>query len=295
MLPIPDPSTRVAALRAGQVDLIESVPPDALDSLKAAGFPVEMSIYPHCWNWSFSCLPGSPFRDVKVRQAANLAVDRAGMVQLLNGTAVEAKGYMIPGSPWAGQPQFKLRYDPDAARKLLADAGYGSRRLSAKVVISNSGGGQMQPLQMNEFLKSNLAEIGIDIDFQVVDFITLFTDYRLGAAAPALSGITALNLAFPTQDPTTVAHTFASDLVPPRGTNWGAYTNPAVDAALQEAQAATDEAALDHAMAKADGLLVDDAALLFVVHDTNPRATSPHVKGLVSPRNWFLDLTSITI
>jgi len=294
-LPVPDPSTKVAALRAGQVDLIESVPPDALDSLKAAGFPVQMNVYPHIWNWGFSCLPSSPFQDLRVRQAANLAVDRAGMVALLNGTALAATSYMIPGSPWSGQPRENLSYNPEAARQKLAEAGLGGKRIAAKILISNSGGGQMQPLQMNEFLKSNLAEVGIDVEFQVVDFITLFTHYRLGAAAPALAGISALNLASPTQDPTTILRSFESSLVAPRGNNWGGYANAAVDAALHEAQNAADDSELDKAMAKLDGLLVDDAAGLFVVHDMNPRAMAPNVKGLVSPKNWFLDLTHVSV
>jgi len=148
---------------------------------------------------------------------------------------------------------------------------------------------------MNEFLKSNLAEVGIDVEFQVVDFITLFTHYRLGAAAPALAGISALNLASPTQDPTTILRSFESSLVAPRGNNWGGYANAAVDAALHEAQNAADDSELDKAMAKLDGLLVDDAAGLFVVHDMNPRAMAPNVKGLVSPKNWFLDLTHVSV
>jgi peptide/nickel transport system substrate-binding protein len=292
---IPDPNTRVAALRTGQVDLIESVSPDTVDSLKAAGFPVQMNVYPHVWNWSFSMRPDSPFRDVRVRKAANLGIDRAGLVQLLNGTALAAQGYMLPGSPWAGTPTFKLTHDPAAARQLMAQAGYAGRSVPVKILISNSGGGQMQPLPMNEYIKGNLAEIGLDVEFQVVDFITLFTDYRIGAAAPALAGIDGLNLAFPMQDPTTMVRGFLSDLTAPRGTNWGGYANGAVDAALRAAQAAPNQAALDRAIAEADGLLVDDAAGLLVVHDMNPRGTSPHLRGLVSPRNWFLDFTRLSL
>jgi ABC-type transport system substrate-binding protein len=294
-LVMPDANTKVAALRAGEVDLVESPPPDALDSLRAAGFTVQEKIYPHIWNWSFSHRADSPFRDVRVRRAANLAIDRPGMVALLNDTAVAAKSYMIPGSPWAGTPSFALDHDPAAARKLLAEAGYANQRVAARILISNSGGGQMQPVPMNDFIKSNLADVGIDVDYQVVDFITLFTDYRLGAAAPVNAGIYGLNLASPTQDPTTMLRGYQSDLVAPRGTNWGGYNNPAVDEILKQAQAAPDEAALDRAMAALDTALTNDAASLIVVHDKNVRAASPRVKGLVSPQNWFFDFTSLSI
>ncbi len=88
---------------------------------------------------------------------------------------------------------------------------------------------------------------------------------------------------------------YQSDLVAPRGTNWGGYNNPAVDEILKQAQAAPDEAALDRAMAALDTALTNDAASLIVVHDKNVRAASPRVKGLVSPQNWFFDFTSLSI
>jgi peptide/nickel transport system substrate-binding protein len=292
---VPDANTKVAALRSGQLDLIESVTPDALDSLTAAGFTVQKNVYPHIWNWSFSLLPDSPFRDVRVRKAANLAIDRDGLVELLNGTALAAKSYMIPSSPWAGHPEFQLKHDPAAAKALLADAGLAGKPIKAKILISNSGGGQMQPLAMNEFIKSKLDAIGIDVEFQVVDFITLFTDYRIGAASPAMAGIQGLNLAFPMQDPTSVVRGFDSALTAPKGTNWGAYANPAVDAALHAAQAATDDAGVDKAMTTANEALTNDAAGLIVVHDMNVRAASKRVHGLVSPQNWFLDFTPISL
>ena len=88
LLPIPEANSRLAALRSGQVDWIEVPPPDAIPSLRAANFNVVTNCYPHVWPWQFQ-MGGtvSPFRDIRVRQALNYCVDRAGLVQLLNGTA----------------------------------------------------------------------------------------------------------------------------------------------------------------------------------------------------------------
>lgn len=296
LMPIPDANARVAALRSGQVDFIESVPPDTIPSLKAAGQSVTMNIYPHTWIWYLNCQAGSPFHDVRVRQAANLAIDRAGLVALLNGTAVAAEGAVPRSSPWFGTPKSPLRYDVEAARKLMAEAGFGpAKPAKAKILIANGGGGQMQPLPMNEFVQTNLAAVGIEIEFQVVDFLTLFTQYRAGAKAPSAQGLAGLNLSLPTQDPTSgFVRCFASDLGAPRGTNWGGYANPAVDAALKEAQLSTDQASLDRAMAKVHALLVDDCAALFVVHDLNPRAMSAKLRGFVQPQNWFADFTTVS-
>jgi peptide/nickel transport system substrate-binding protein len=295
--PISDGAARVAALRSGVVDFIESVPPDTIASLRAARFQVVSNAYPHVWVWYFSVLPDSPFRDLRVRQAANLAVDRASIAQLLNGTALPAQGFVQPDSPWFGAPSFRIRFDLAEARRLMAAAGYGpGNPAKAKVMISASGGGQMQPLPMNEVIKANLAEAFIEIDYQVVDFFTLFTNYRNGAKAPPLAGVHALNLALPTQDPTSgFVRTFMSEMGAPRGTNWGHFENAETDAALRAARGAFDKPALDAVMARAHSLLVDQAPALIVVHDTNPRAMAANVRGFVQPRNWFADFTPVEV
>ncbi|MFL9823993.1 ABC transporter substrate-binding protein [Rhodoplanes sp. SY1] len=296
LVPIPDGTARVSALRAGQVDFIESVPPDTIPSLKGAGFAVTQNVYPHTWIWYLSVLPGSAFADKRVRKAANLAIDRAGIVEMLNGTAIAAEGLVPRSSPWFGKPGFVLKHDPAAAKRLLAEAGYGpGKPAQAKILIANSGGGQMQPLPMNEAIQQSLAEVGIGIEYQVVDFITLFTAYRNGAKPPADNPV-GLNLSLPTQDPTSgFVRCFDSALVSPRGTNWGHYANPAVDAAFKKAQLARDVAARDQAMAEAHALLVDDAVALMVVHDRNPRAMSAKLKGFVQPQNWFADFSPVAM
>ena len=81
--------------------------------------------YPHNWTWHLSRVEGSPFNDIRVRKAVNLAVDRAGMKELLGGLMEEGTGFVPAANPWRGNPSFKPTYDPDAAKKLLAEAGYG--------------------------------------------------------------------------------------------------------------------------------------------------------------------------
>jgi ABC-type transport system substrate-binding protein len=171
LLPVPDPSARVAALRSGQVDWIEAPPPDAIDSLRGVGFEITSNVYPHVWPWHFSVLDDSPWADIRVRKAANLAIDRAGMKELLGGMMVEAQGMVPPTSDWFGTPEFKVTYDPEAALALMAEAGYSrDNPLTVKAIISPSGSGQMQPMLMNELIQQNLAAIGINVEFDVRDW-----------------------------------------------------------------------------------------------------------------------------
>ena len=150
LLPVPDASARVAALRSGQVDWIEAPPGESIADLKGAGFAITSNVYPHVWPWHFSRLEGSPWNDIRVRKAANLAIDREGMKQLLGGMMVSAKGMVPPTSPWFGKPAFDIKFDLPAARALMAQTGYSKANpLKVKAIISTAGSGQMQPQLMN--------------------------------------------------------------------------------------------------------------------------------------------------
>jgi ABC-type transport system substrate-binding protein len=297
LLPMPEANTRTAALLSGQVDFIEAPPPDTIPKLKAAGMTITANAYPHIWPYHFSRLPGSPWNDIRVRKAANLAVDRDGIAQLLGGYAVPASGHLLKDSPWYGKPSFQLTYDVEAAKKLMAEAGYGPKnRIKTKVLISASGSGQMQPLPMNEFIQENLKEIGIDVEFEVVDFTTLTNRWRAGAKSDQNAGITALNYTYATVDPFNALVRFIkSDLHAPNGVNWGFYEDPEMDALVAKAQNTFETAAQNAVLGQIHAKMVDDALFLWVVHDVAPRAMTPKVKGFVQPHNWFLDLTTVSV
>src|SRR6266850_5334089 len=166
LIPMPDALTRTNALLAGQVDLIETPAPDAVPRLKQAGMKIVTNVTPHVWNYHLSVLPGSPWTDVRLRKAANLAIDREGVVALLNGLAKPAIGQVDPSSPWFGNPSFKLKYDLAEAKRLVRQAGYSPEKpLKTTFVIAQGGTGQMLSLPMNEYLQQSFKEIGIDIDF----------------------------------------------------------------------------------------------------------------------------------
>jgi ABC-type transport system substrate-binding protein len=135
--PMPEATTRVAALRSGQVDWIEMPPPDAIPALRKAGFQISLWPYPHTYPYVLNCAPGTVFSDVRVRQALNFAIDRDGLCQMLNGTAKPAYGFYPPESPLFGKPNLRYGYDPQHAKELLAQAGYGpDKHARAKIMIS---------------------------------------------------------------------------------------------------------------------------------------------------------------
>jgi len=293
ILPVPEPNTRVAALRSGQADLIETLPPDSIEALKAAGFKITANVYPHTWIWRLNFNEGSAFADLRVRKAANLAINRKSILELVDNTAAAARGFAPPDAPWFGSPGFDVKYDPAGAKKLLAEAGYGpGRQVNVKVIISPSGGGQMVPLAMNEQIQADLKEVGINVSYDVRDFTAMINMLRAGAKTAAVD---AINVAMTMQDPSSGIASYLSPLAPPAGSNWGFYNNPAFDAAMREAQAEFDPAKQEQRMKKVNEVLTDDAAALLVVHDFGPRAMSGKVKGFIQARNWYQDYTSIVV
>jgi len=295
LIPLPEANARIAALRSGQVDWIEAPAPDAVTSLTKAGFIIVTNSYPHNWTWHFSRIPGSLWNDIRVRKAANLAVDRDGMKELMSGLMIPAKGVVPPDHQWFGHPRFNVTYDPAQAKKLLTEAGYGPNKpISTKVLISASGSGQMQPLPMNEFLQQSLAEVGIKVEFEVVEWNTLINIWRAGAKHDNVHGATAINFSYSVQDPFLglIRHV-ECDLAAPAGTNWGYYCDPEMDKLLGEIRNAFDPAEQTKLLQKVHEKYVDDALFLMVAHDVNPRAISPKVKGFVQARSWFQDFSPI--
>src|SRR5215471_18602219 len=102
--PIKNDATRVAALVSGEIDMMEPVPLQDIDKLKSK----------------------NPFKDKRVRQAFYQAIDEAAIAKTIMRGAATPSGLMIaPGIRGFAQDLYpRLPYDPAAAKKLLAEAGY---------------------------------------------------------------------------------------------------------------------------------------------------------------------------
>ena len=296
LIPMPDANSRVAALLSGQVDFVEAPPPDAIPRLKQQKMQIITNVYPHIWPYILSFAEGSPFKDLRVRKAANLAIDRDGLVKLLGGLAAPAKGMINPGHPWYGKPTFDIKYDPEAAKKLMAEAGYSEKKpLKVKMIISPSGSGQMQPLPMNEFIKENLADIGIDAEFEVMDWEALRTRRRLGADAAENKGRDGINNSWAYWDPDIGLIGPATQFMKATGFNWGNYSNPEAEKIGRAAKEEFDPAKQDKLLGQLHEVIVNDAMWIWAVHDLNPRALAPNVKGFVQAQSWFQDLTPVVV
>jgi peptide/nickel transport system substrate-binding protein len=290
LVPMPEASTRTAALLTGQVDWIEAPSPDAIDRLKSAGMKIVTRVYPHNWSYQLNFVKGA-FTDKRVRQAANYALNREDMKDLLNGLMLEQYATVTPSTAYYGNPVL-YKYDPAKAKALLKEANC----LPCKVTfaISTSGSGQMQPLPMNELVKSQLDAAGFDVTLNSMDWNALLQVGRGGVdASPDIS---AINISRAAQDPfnALIRHVWTGAWAP-KGANWGHHGNPAMDKLIEDILAEFDTAKRLALLTKLHETMSEEAALIFVAHDLNPRAMSPKVKGFVQAQSWFQDLTPVTV
>ena len=297
MIPMPEANARTAALLSGQVDWIEAPSPDAMAQIQSRGNKIYFNQQPHVWPWQLSFAEGSPWLDKRVRHAANLCVDRTGLLKLLGGMMSVPKGTVPPGHPWWGNPKFDITYDPDAAKKLMTEAGWSAAKpLKVKVQISASGSGQMQPLPMNEFVQQSLKACYFDVQFDVIEWNTLFTNWRKGAKDPSANGANATNVSFAAMDPFFAMVRFTSTKTfPPTSNNWGYFGNAEFDKLIADARGSFDDKARDAALAKLHARIVEEAPFVWIAHDVGPRAMSAKVKGVVQPRSWFIDIATMSM
>jgi len=298
LLPMPEANARTAALLSGQVDWVEAPAPDAIPEIKQRGFKIYSNEEPHVWPWQFSRVQGSPWNDIRVRKAANLCIDREGLKDaLLAGLMVPATGTFEVGHPWRGEPSFQIKYDKPAAQKLMQEAGFGpNKKLAVKIQTSASGSGQMLPLPMNEYLQQALAECYFDVQLDVIEWNTLFTNWRRGAKDSTSNAANAINVTYAAMDPFFALVRFLqSSMAPPVSNNWGYINNPKFDELVTKARQTFEPAARDAALAELHAASVDDAAFLYVAHDVAPRAMSPKIRNFVQPKSWFVDFSPISM
>jgi len=290
LVPMPEASTRTAALLSGQVDWIEAPSPDAIDRLKAAGMQIVTRVYPHNWSYQLNFAKG-PFTDKRVRQAANYALNRGDMKELLNGLMLEESATVPPSTPYYGHPVV-YDYNPDKAKALLKEAG--CLPCSVTFAISTSGSGQMQPLPMNELVKSQMDAVGFQVTLDTMDWNALLKLTRAGVDEHP--DINAINVSRQTQDPfnALIRHVWTAAWAP-KGSNWGHYSNPEVDKLVDGILGEFDPAKRLALLTRLNEKMNEEAVLIFVAHDVNPRAMSPKVHGFVQAQSWFQDLTPVSV
>jgi peptide/nickel transport system substrate-binding protein len=157
---IPDESTRVAALTTGQVDIARGVPP-SLERTVAEHPRTRIAKVPSALNIHIvlDTLKDGPLKDRRVRQAINHGVDKEGIIRtILEGNGGAVGGPLTPVM-FGFAPEVKpYPYDPERARRLLAEAGYGQ---GLSLTLNSPNGRYLKDKEVNEAIAGQLGRIGI--------------------------------------------------------------------------------------------------------------------------------------
>jgi peptide/nickel transport system substrate-binding protein len=158
--PIPDESTRVAALATGEIDIARGVPPSLVKQIadnprtRVAKVPSALNIHV-----ILDTLKDGPLRDKRVRQAINYGVDKEGIIKsILEGNGGAVGGPLTPVM-FGFAPDVKpYPYDPERARRLLAEAGFPQ---GISLTLNSPNGRYLKDKEVNEAIAGQLARIGV--------------------------------------------------------------------------------------------------------------------------------------
>jgi len=288
--PITDANTRVAEMLAGGIDLMVEVPPVSLSEFQGDAFIVEEQAGPHVWFLILNAREG-PFADVRVRQAANYAVNKEQIVNdVLEGTAAVAAGPTPPAFAWAYNDDLDpYPYDPERARALLAETGTETPEIT--FYVTEGGSGMLDPVAMGTAIQADLEAVGFDVTIETYEWNTF-----LGRVNPGLEGEADMaEMAWMTNDPDTLPYlALRTDAWPDQGGfNSGYYSNPEVDALLEEARTATDQERRAELYREMQVIVHEDAPWVFVANWVQNAVTSDRVENFALEPSFFLLLHDV--
>ncbi len=170
-VPIPESSTRMAAIQTGEVDIVNRLSFEQAENLQGVS-GVEVVTYPidRVFYIAFNNLTtgvGEPTEDVRVRRAMNYAVDRQAIIDsLFGGYAELATGLLSSGNLGYDKSLEPYPYDPQRARELLADAGYPD---GFEMGFAAPAGAYTNFEQVAEAVQGYLREVGIETDLSIME------------------------------------------------------------------------------------------------------------------------------
>jgi peptide/nickel transport system substrate-binding protein len=269
--PIPELTTRVAALLSGQADLVSDVPPDQVAKVKSSGVArIEVStlggfvIMMKITNY---LMPG-PWHDVRVRKAMNHAIDMPTIVKTVLEGYGDILGVPLEKEAFGFNPNIKwYAYDPDRARALLREAGHPN---GFEVTLHVPNRRYMNDIEVVQAMAQMLGKVGIKAKVEVGEQSVYTTKWRQRQLLPvymvAWGG----------------AGIFDGDLLVNSLHSKSAlaiHKNEALDKILEEAQGSNDPEKRKALYFKAQEMIYEDAPIITAYQQA-------HIFGISNRLDW---------
>lgn len=276
---IPDNSARFMELQSGTIDIMNGMNPQ---DLTTAENDSELQVIRRpSMNVSYMAMNTSkegPMSDKRVRQAINLAIDKDKLLTLYEGIGKPAKNPMPP-SLWGYNDDIEdYGYDPEEAKRLLAEAGYGDGFTVELYTMSNPRPYMPQPKLMAEAIKQMLAEVGVEVKIVMNDWDTHLAKTENGEHDMAFLGWTGDN-----GDPDNFLYVLLDKDNAKVGSagNIAFYKNDELHDLLVNAQTEMEQEKRTEYYLRAQEIIHEDAPWVPIAHTTPPLGVAKHVKNYV--------------
>ena len=282
-----NPAARVAALLSGDVQMIENVPTADLAHIrKDRRFHIvekvsNRVIYVHLQQGSDQCPPGvsdksgkplphNPFRDPRVRKALSVAINRDAIDQrLMDGQAVPAS-QLLPDFFFGTSKKLKPdKYDPEEAKKLLAEAGYPD---GFALTIYGPNNRYINDEKIAQAIAQFYSRIGIDAKVQTMPSSVYFT-----RASKLEFGYMLLGWGTESGEQGSSLRSLLATHDPAKGmgvTNRARYSNPKLDQLIETAMQTIDDGKREALIRQAAELAIGDTALIPIHYEVSNWATA---------------------
>jgi peptide/nickel transport system substrate-binding protein len=274
---IPDETTEALELRKGSSDI----------AINAYLTPDTIAVLAHDPNLTVMNGPGTRLaylafnlrdpilKDARVRQAIAYALDRRPMIEYLwRGEATPASS-VLPKQSWAYNGDVPVYdHDPEKAKQLLDAAGYPESN-GVRFHITMKTSTDANTRLMVAVMQRQLREVGIALDIRSFEFATFFSDVTHGAFQ-----MYGLRWIGGNEDPDIFEYAFHSAKFPPNGANRGFYSNPKIDALIDQARREVDPAVRKPLYAEVQRILAEDLPYIDLWYLDNVLVHTRRVRNL---------------
>lgn len=272
---ITDEAARIAALEAGEVDVIHAFSPIEAERLKAnpnirfynppsAGF-IRLNMNTQ----------KPPFNDVRVRRAIAHAIDREMIAEALFLGLAPVAHSLAPSEAWGYTPEFDVYdYNPQKARELLREAGVENLRFS----LAYGAGRYLMDRELTEIVQAQLADIGVTVEIQAMEWAHFSQFHRqppeTSTVEMALTWWRTVNA-----DVDSALGIFTRAEMPPAGNNVPMYDSDEFEALYWAQQRETDEARRLEIIREMQAVLMRDLPAIPMYNQPQFWATTARVEG----------------
>lgn len=266
---IPESSSRIAALQAGEASVITGIPTSELERIKKSD-KIDAGAVPSVRSVMIKFnTEKAPLDNKEVRQALNYAIDKKSISQaLFNGLAPVSQCQILTPSYFGYNPALEAYpYDPAKAQQLLKHSG---ANLTAPIELDVPVATYLQGNEVAQVVAAQLTELGLKVNINEMEFSTYMNKYL---KTRELAATSLLAQAWPTLDADGLLTLFAP------GNNYAYWNNAAFGQALEEGRSSLSPEIRNKAYQQATQIMCDEAPVIFLY-------TQPATYGIAKTVHW---------